>query len=85
MDLRIPVTVSFRLYEQVCACSQRQRSALIDSISLISCVDELHQLPITSGVATGVANELSGVALATPGHPLESPLLLRITANPKAN
>jgi hypothetical protein len=39
-----------------------------------SCVDELHQLPITSGVATGVADELSGVALATPGHPLESPL-----------
>ena len=47
---------------------------MIDSISLVSCVDELDQLPIRSGVATGVANEFSGVAPATPGHPPESPL-----------
>ena len=37
--------------------SAHRLSSLIDSISLVSCVDELDQLPIRFGVA----NELSGV------------------------
>lgn len=57
-----------------------QLSSLIDSISLVSCVDELDQLPIRSGVATGVANELSGVTPANPGHPPESPLVTSVCA-----
>lgn len=52
----------------------RQPAIIIDCVSLVCCVDELDQLPIGSRVAIGVANDISGVALATLGHPLESPL-----------
>jgi len=58
------MTQSLSQYDHYCVikkCKTGPKSVdqlpLIESISLVSCVDELDQLPIRSGVATGVANE----------------------------